>query len=68
MAKKKRSYEEILEDIRNYKPKMTEGDSRDVFMAKMMGAIITDSDGNVIDDNGNIIDGEGNIIGNKEWD
>ena len=39
MSKKKRSYEEILEDIRNYKPKMTEGDTREVFYAKMMGAI-----------------------------
>ena len=38
MAKKKRTEEEILEDIRNYKPKMTEGDTRKVFYAKMMGA------------------------------
>ncbi len=59
MAKKKRTEEEILEDIRNYKPRMTKGEDRKTFYARMMGAIITDDKGNVIDDEGNIIDNKG---------
>jgi len=35
MAKKKRTKEDILEDIRNYKPKMTEGMSQKEFYARM---------------------------------
>jgi hypothetical protein len=35
MAKKKRTEEEILEEIRNYKPKMTEGMSRREFYARL---------------------------------
>ena len=40
MAKKKRTEEEILADLKNYKPKMTEGEEAEVFCAKMQAGLL----------------------------
>jgi len=45
MAKKKRTYEEILEDIKNYVPEMTEGLEANDFMYRMQAGAASDDKG-----------------------